>query len=258
MDHDVEFQIERQKKILDYVNNAKKATVNELSALIGVSKVTVRRYIRELEEKGLVIKTHGGVLSLNNDLNNEIPYASKIDRNIAEKRKIGRAAAQLIEDGDVIILDAGSTTLEIVKNLANKYITIITNDIKIAFELAARPNINLIVVGGTVQKNVYTIIGAEAEKFLSKIHVNKTFLGADAIDLEHGITNRTFEEVAIKQAMIRATDEVILVVDHSKLNKKAFAEVCPIEKIDTLVIDSVDETNEKAFAEKGIKIQIAC
>lgn len=257
MDMDVEFQIERQKRILDYVNESKKATVSELSELIGVSKVTIRRYINELESKGLVIKTHGGVLSLKSDLNNEIPYSSKKDLNAAEKQKIGEAASQLVEEGDVIILDAGSTTHKIVKYLDDKHITVITNDIKIAFELAVKPNINLILTGGVTQKHLYTIIGFETEKFLHKVHVHKTFLGADAINLENGITNRTLEEVAIKQAMIKAAEKVILVVDHSKLNKKAFADVCKLEAIDTIVIDSIDETYQKAFREKGIHVILA-
>lgn len=254
MDNDILFQIERQKKILDYVNESKKATVNELSELIGVSKVTIRKYINELESKGLVIKTHGGVVSINSELNNEIPYSSKKGLNTTEKQKIGYAAAQLIEEGDVVILDAGSTTLEIVKHIENKHITIITNDIKIAYELAAKPSINLIITGGVSHKHVYTVVGFETEKFLNKIHANKTFLGADAINLENGITNRTLEEVAIKQAMIKAAEKVILVADHSKLNKMAFADVCKIEAIDTIVIDAVDEVYEKAFREKGINV----
>lgn len=257
MENDVLFQIERQKKILDFVNENKKATVIELSSLLGVSKVTVRRYLSELESKGLLIKTHGGVLSADTNLNNEIPYSSKKDLNISEKKKIGKAALQLIEEGDVIILDSGSTTLEIAQQIENIHITVITNDIKIAYELASKTNINLIITGGVTQKYLYTIIGFEAEKFLDKIHVNKTFLGADAIDLEYGITNRTLEEVAVKLAMIKAAEEVILVVDQSKLNKKAFADVCKIEAIDTIIIDNIDKEYQKAFREKGIEIIVA-
>jgi DeoR/GlpR family transcriptional regulator of sugar metabolism len=257
MENDYMFQVERQKKILDYVNKAKKASVNELSDFLGVSKVTIRRYLNELESKGLVIKIHGGVLSVDSDLNYEIPYSSKKDLNIAEKVKIGIAASKLIEDGDVVVLDAGSTTLEIAQHIENKKVTIITNDVKIAFELAPRPNVNLIITGGTVQKNVYTIIGSNTENFLSKVHVNKAFLGADAINIEYGVTNRTLEEVAIKKAMIKAAEQIILVADHSKLNKKAFSDVCRIDEIDTIVIDKIDDNYKKIFSEKGINIIIA-
>ena len=257
MENDVEFQIERQKRILDYVNRSKKATVVELSNLIGVSKVTIRKYISDLESKGLVIKTHGGVLSRSSDLNNEIPYSSKIDLNSMEKQRIGDAAAKLIHEGDVIILDSGSTVLEIVRHIGDKHVTVITDDIKIAFELASKTNINLILTGGVLQKHVYTLTGFETEKFLNKIHVNQTFLGADAINMESGITNRTLEEVAVKQAMIKAAEKVILVADHTKLDKKAFAEVCRLEAIDTIVMDSADEKYQKAFREKGIEMILA-
>lgn len=256
MENDYMFQIERQKKILDYVNKTEKATVNELSDFLGVSKVTIRKYLNELESKGLVIKIHGGVLSIDSDLNYEIPYASKKDLNVSEKEKIGKAASELIEDGDVVILDAGSTTLEIARNIENKNVTIITNDVKIAFELASKPSVKLIITGGIVQKNVYTVMGSNTENFLSKIHVNKAFLGADAINLEYGITNRTLEEVAIKKAMIKSAEQIILVADHSKLNKKAFADVCEIDEIDTIVIDKIDDNYRKIFNEKGINIII--
>lgn len=251
------FQIEKQKKILDYVNKIKKATVNELSDFLGVSKVTIRRYINELESKGLLIKTHGGVLSIDNDLNYEIPYASKKELNISEKEKIGIAAAKLIEDGDVVILDAGSTTLEIALHIKNINATIITNDVKIAMELASKPSIKLIITGGTVQKHVYTIIGSNTDELLSKIHVNKTFLGADAINIEYGVTNRTLEEAAVKKAMIKAAEQIILVADYSKLNKKAFTDICKIDEIDTIVIDKIDDNYRNIFNEKGINIIIA-
>lgn len=254
---DYMFQIEKQKKILDYVNKTKKATVIELSEYLGVSKVTIRRYLNELENKGLIFKTHGGALSMDNDLNHEIPYESKVDLNSSQKEKIGAAAAKLIEEGDVIILDAGSTTLEIATHLENKNVTVITNDIKIAMELASRPNVKLIITGGTVHKHVYTVIGSETEAFINKIHVNKTFLGADAINMEFGITNRTLEEASVKKAMIKAGEQTILVADYSKFNKKAFADVCSLDGIDTLVIDKLDEDYQEAFNKKGIDVILA-
>lgn len=257
MDNDYTLQVEKQKKILDYVNSSKKATVNELSDYLGVSKVTIRKYLNDLENKGLVIKIHGGVISTDSDLNYEIPYASKKDLNIYEKEMIGIAASGLVEDGDVIILDAGSTTFEIARNIDNKNVTVITNDVRIAYELASKSSVKVVIAGGTVQKNVYTVLGFYAEGLLNQIHVNKVFLGADAINPEDGITNKTLEEVAIKKAMIKSAEEVIVVADHSKLNKKAFADVCGIDEIDTIVIDEIDENYRRIFNEKGINIIIA-
>jgi DeoR/GlpR family transcriptional regulator of sugar metabolism len=251
------FQIERQEQILKYVNKKRKASVKELSDYLNVSKVTIRRDLDELVEKGLVIKIHGGVLSINNNLSYEIPFKKKLNVNVEEKRKIGTTAARFIEDGEVIILDAGSTTLEVARHLDRKNVTVITNDIKIAVEIAQKPNIKLIVTGGILERSVYTLIGPNAEDFLSKIHVNKTFLGADAISLEHGITNRTLQEVPIKRAMIKAADEVIVVADHSKLNKRVFASLCNLNEIKKLIIDKIDEDFKQALSEIGVEVILA-
>lgn len=257
MEDDYMFQVEKQQKILNYVNKAKKATVIELSDFLGVSKVTIRRYLGELERKGLIVKIHGGALSLDNELSHDIPYASKKELHIIEKEKIGIAAAKLIEDGDVIILDAGSTTFEIAQHIENKNVTVITNDVKIAFELSPKPNVTLIITGGLVQKNVYTVIGSTAESFLSKIHVDKVFLGADAINLEYGVTNRTLEEAAIKKAMLKAAEKSILVTDFSKMNNKALADVCKLDGINIIVIDHIDDEYRNAFEEKNVAIILA-
>jgi len=251
------FQIERQEQIFNYINKKRKASVKELSNYFNVSKVTIRRDLDELVEKGLAIKIHGGVLSIHNNLSYEIPYDKKFSVNADEKRKIGLTAANLVENGEVVIFDSGSTTFEVAANLNKKDITVITNDIKIAMEVAHKPNISLMVAGGSLEKSVYTLIGPETEEFLSKIHVNKTFLGADAISIEHGITNRTLFEVPVKKYMIKAADEVIVVADHSKLNKKVFYYLCNLDEIDKLIIDRIDEDMRKRLNEMGIEVILA-
>lgn len=249
------FAIERQDKILDYINKEKKTSVKNLSKLFKVSEVTIRRDLEELTNKGLVIKTHGGALSINHNYSNEIPSERKFSLNVEAKKIIGKAAAEMIEENDVIILDAGSTTLEVAKHLCNvKNVTAITNDIKIAMVLAHKSNITLIVTGGMLQKSVYTLTGPTAEDFLSTVHVNKTFLGADAISVDYGISNRTMLEIPIKRAMMRAAEEVIVVADYSKINKKVFAHLCDLKQVDKLVIDKTNSDIEKTFEEIGIKL----
>ncbi|MHB8062497.1 MAG: DeoR/GlpR family DNA-binding transcription regulator [Ruminiclostridium sp.] len=250
------FQIERQEKILHYVNKRKKANIAELVSEFGVSKVTIRRDIDELARKELVVKTHGGVISLRNKFSYEIPYASKSEVNSEAKRKIGIMAAKLIEDRDIIILDAGSTTLEVAKNIKSENVTVLTNDIKISMEVAHKHNINLIVVGGALNESVYTLTGNHTVDFFKKVHVNKTILGCDAIDLAFGISNRTMEEVDIKKAMIVAAEEVIMVTDSSKLNKKVFCFLCDTSEIDKLIIDQIDEADKILLEEKGVEVLI--
>lgn len=250
------FQIERQEKILQYINRSKKANTEQLSDEFHVSKVTIRRDIDMLSDKGLIIKTHGGAMALTDSLLNEIPYSSKAEINLAAKKKIGIAAAKLIVDGDIIILDSGSTTLEIAKNIVKNNVTVLTNDIKIAMELAHKKGIHVIVCGGILNSPVYTLTGNLSIDFFKRLHVNKTFLGCDAMDLNFGISNRTYEEVDIKTAMMDAAEEVIMVTDNSKLDKKVFCHLCNISAIDKLIMNQLDEPHKKSILEKGVELII--
>ncbi len=251
------FQIERQEKILNYINKNKKADTKQLSEKFGVSKVTIRGDIDTLSNRGLIIKTHGGAVSINNTQLYEIPYDNKVSLNKTEKQKIGKHASKFIEDGDIIILDAGSTTFEIAKNINIKNVTVLSNDIKIAMELAHKKNIDLLVSGGYLNGPVYTLTGSQSVNFFKSLHVNKTFLGCDALDLSFGISNRTYEEIEIKKAMIEAADEVIMVADSSKLHKKVFCFLCDFSVIDKLIIDKIDEPTKKILTEKGVEVIIA-
>ena len=248
------FQIERQNNILEYINSAHKATTNELAEKFNVSKVTIRRDIDTIAEQGLIAKTDGGAVALTNGSLHEIPYSVKSEHNQSAKKKIGKTAASLIEDGDIIILDSGSTTLEIAKNITQKNITVVTNDIKIAMELSGKPNIKLMVCGGTLINPVYTLTGLATIDFFSTLHVNKTFLGCDAMDLEFGISNRTYEEVNIKRAMMKAGDVNIMCADDSKLDKKVFCHLSGFEVLDIIIINRIDERYKKMFEDKNVKV----
>jgi DeoR family fructose operon transcriptional repressor len=247
-------QIEKQKEILDYVNENKQASVKELSKATGLSEVTVRKYLQPLESKGLLIKTHGGVISKKSALNYEVPYSEKETVNMEEKQRIGAAAAKLVCDGDVILLDSGSTTLQIAKEIKNQDITVITNDIKIAYELSGKPNVKLFVTGGMLRSTVFTLVGSDAESYLRRLHVNKTFLGADAVHLDSLVTNNAMEDAEIKKLMIQAADQVILVADHSKFDKKCFLDICSFSDIDVVVTDQIGPEYRKAFLQNSIKV----
>ncbi len=251
------FQIERQDKLLQYINKKKKATIDQLADELGVSKVTVRRDISAISEKGLIIKTHGGVMALDSSLSHEIPFANKSVINIEEKKRIGRLAASLIEDKDIIILDSGSTTLEVAKSVEAKEVTALTHDINIATESIHKNNINLIVSGGVLDKSVYTLTGNQTVDFYRKVHVNKTFLGCDAIDFEFGISNRTMEEVGIKRAIMDSADEIIVVTDSSKFSRRVFFFLCDVSSINKLVIDKIKEIDKNRLEDRGVEVLIA-
>lgn len=245
---------ERQQRLLSYVNDRKKATVEELSAVLDVSKVTVRRDLDELNDVGLVAKTFGGALSKDSMLSMEIPSSRKTSLCIDEKRLIGQIGAGLVEDGDVVILDSGTTTLEIAKRIAEKRIIVITNDLTIALALASRPAVTLVLAGGVVESGVNVATGHIAEEVFSQIHANKTFLGADALSLDDGITDRSYAQLPIKRAMLKAAEQKFVVADHTKFGRHVFVHVCQLTDIDTLITDAIDPDFESSVRSLGIEV----
>lgn len=230
---------ERRRIIAEHVSRHGRAEVAELSAMFGVSAMTVRRDLDALARSGVLARSWGGALVPDATLSTEMPYALKRRENEEAKRRIGQYAAGLVQNGDVVILDAGSTTFHIATHLRGKRdVTVVTNDLKIAVEVAPLHGITLVVtVGGIVQPDTFTMLGPQAEAFLSGIHANRAFLGADAVDVERGASTRTLHEVAIKQAMIAASAEAILVADHSKFQRQAFARFCHMEDLALVITD---------------------
>ena len=251
------FRIERQEKVLNYINENKTVKTQELAKEFGASLVTIRNDINELANRGLIIKTHGGAVCCQHRSNMEIPSVIRFQENIVSKQAIAMLAADLIEDGDVIILDSGSTTLEIANRIKGKNITVITDDIKIGITLAEHGGINLMMTGGALLPSVYTLVGAQAINFFDTIKVKKLFLGCDAIDFQWGISNRTMEEVQVKNAMMRAAQEVIAVADCSKFNRQVFAHLCNIEDLDMLITDRITADERELLENAGVRVLAA-
>ncbi len=251
------FQLERQEKILEVVNTRRTVRTKDLCEMFDTSPVTIRNDIHELALRGLLIKSHGGAMSMQDRINLEIPSGKKSHQNIELKRKIGRVASTFIEPNDLIILDSGSTTLEIAKQIKQKNVTVITNDIQIGMALAENRNVNLVITGGCLKPSVHTLMGADTVEFFRRIRVDKLFLGCDAIDVHWGISNRTLEEVAIKRAMMTASRSVIAVADSSKVGRQVFAHLCGPHDINTLIIDSMDPQNMLALEKGGVHVVLA-
>lgn len=167
------YKIERQEKILDYINEKSRVSVIELSEVFQVSKVTIRADIDELEINGLVNKTHGGAVSKNIGISSEIPYEIKNQSNIKQKRKIAKVALRYITKNDVIILDSGSTTFQLIEGLPDG-ITVITTDILVAVEIIkSKKDIQLIMPGGEVQKSVYEHYVTDEEVAYLAVHIKR-------------------------------------------------------------------------------------
>ncbi|MCG0277972.1 MAG: DeoR/GlpR family DNA-binding transcription regulator [Thermanaeromonas sp.] len=230
--------LERRQKILQWVLREGRAEVGELASAFGVSTMTIRRDLKALEDEGLLTRSRGGALP-KNGLIGEIPYRSKATSHLELKKGIAKVAADLVENNDTVILDAGSTTLEVARCLkrSKENLTIVTNDLNIAMELADVPGFKVLTTGGEVQPGVYCLLGEEALSFLRSITVNIAFLGAGAVDLT-GLYTPTLDKVYLKRAMIGSAGKVVLVADHTKFGRKAFAKVCELKAMDFIITDN--------------------
>ncbi len=227
----------RHSAIIDFLLKERAASVTRLSTEFAVSEMTIRRDLVELEEQGLVQRTHGGAKPNETRLH-ELSWKVKIGQFVEEKKRIGQAAADLISDGDTILLDTGSTTAQIVPHLAKKQITAITNALTIAVELANFPQIQTFVAGGMLRKGPLSLIGPQTEAFLRGLNVDKLFLGVDAIDIEAGYTVPNLLDAHTKQTMMKCARQIIVVADHSKLQNRVLAPVAPIQAAHLLITDS--------------------
>jgi len=250
------YKNKRQYAILEYIYEKKEATVNELSNKFNVSKVTIRKDLIELEEKGKIKKNHGGAIPAENIYLNEIPYYKKHMSAINEKRKIGALAAKLVQDKQVIILDNGSTTNEMASYLNNKEIVVVTNDVRIANKLAAYTNISIVICGGYIKSPGYALFGSMAENLFKHTLADICFLSVDSLDIDDGISFNFLDSVSIKKQMIRNSNKVIVLCDSSKIGKKSFAKLCDIDKIDIIITDKMDDEMKRRFEEKGVRILI--
>ncbi len=253
-------QAERLEQITRYVNEKGFVSISELLKLFHVSKPTIMRDLLKLEEKYLIVRTYGGASSVRKGTTFEPRHSVKEGNAIDKKTKIALLAKKLIHPGETIVLDTGSTTLMLAKQLLHvKNITVITNDIKIAMTLSENEDIELVVLGGQKRKGVYSLVGPFTENVLQNLNVDKVFLGADAVDIDKGITNSNIDEINIKRMMIMNAKEKILLADSSKFNTIAFSKIASIDVLDTIVTDNgVNEKDIlKALSEKKVKLHIA-
>ncbi len=250
----------RRKEILAQINEKGRVFVQELSALLDVSEVTIRNDLEHLEKKSLVLRTRGGAIKLETGAGFDPKICEKSKINHTEKARIGREAVRLINEQDTLIIDSGTTTVELVKNLTTfQELTIITNALNIANLVLPRNNINLIIPGGYMRKNTLSLIGSIAEKSFLNFHVDKLFLGINGFDTKKGIFTPNIEEARLNQVMIEVAKEVIILADSSKFGKKSLAFICPPKEIDIVVTDEgIPADDKKRLEDAGVKVIIAC
>jgi DeoR family fructose operon transcriptional repressor len=248
------FADERKMHILAQLREHHSVSVAELARTFQLSESTIRRDLQDLEQQGYLKRTHGGAVSIEVAAF-EPSIQEKTVQNQDEKYAIARMAQQFIQPGDTVLLDAGTTTLQIARQCAAANVTFVTNSLPIADELSTREGVHLILLGGELRPNTGAMVGPFCEQMLGRLHVDTLFLGANGIDPKQGVTTPNVVEAATKAAMIRAARRVVLVADHSKFKQISLVKVCDLADLDVLITDGwVPEDLRAALDKQAVQI----
>jgi len=244
---------ERRRKILGITEEKGTVKVAEIVSMLGVSGATVRKDLSLLSSQGLLLRTHGGAVIRRGPTAETSVITLPC---LQEKNRIALKAKEFIKEGDVIALDAGTTTFQLAKVLKEmQNLTMVTNSLQIGYELSPCQEITVNITGGTADKKFYALSGPLAESSLERVVVNKAFLGASGVDLEKGITDPYMEVAQIKRAIMGASQETILIVDSSKFGKIHFARVCSLNMIKLIITDNkISEDVFLKLQDKGIEV----
>jgi len=228
---------ERQNQILEIIENSGRLSVGDICAYFAVSEATARRDLESLAEQGQIRRVHGGAIPIK-QAPPEAPILQRQAEFSDEKRAIGKAAADLVEDGETIFLGSGTTVLEVARHLQHRQnLTVITNSLPVINTLAGASGVNLISLGGMLRDSELSFIGHITEQALAEVRADKVIMGVHAIHLEHGLTNDYLPETMTDRAILKAGSKVILVADHSKFNSISTAFLAPLSTIQILVTD---------------------
>ena len=229
---------ERRTQILQILRSTGRVRVNELAAQFNTSAVTIRNDLNELAQRGLVQRSHGGAM-LPDSILREPPVNERLKANADEKRRIGAMAASMIRDRETIILDSGTTTLEIARQIKKKRgLQIITNGINIAAELLDARDSEVFIPGGTVRGESASISGRFTEEMFEQFSADKLFLSGAGCDLEFGVSGANLQETMVTRAMLHIAREIILVADATKFSKRGMSRIAPYSEIDTVISDT--------------------
>jgi DeoR/GlpR family transcriptional regulator of sugar metabolism len=253
------FARERQEHIARIVEEHGRARVPDLAARFGVSGVTIRKDLLALESAGRVVRTHGGAIALDRS-RPELAFEIRERLQAAEKVRIGAVAAGLVQDGESLVMDASTTALSVARHLKGRggwsQLTVITNGLRIASELAGHPGITVLMLGGRVRWEALSVVGQLGDGLFSRINVQKAFLGAAGFTIESGLSDATDEEAQIKRSMVAAAREVIAIVDHTKWERAAFATFCATDQIAIVLTDrGAPPAMVATLVERGIDVR---
>ena len=249
---------DRHLSILEILESQGAVILSDLVDRFGVSEMTIRRDLDTLEGRGLLRRVRGGAVS-SRGRSYEPPFLTRSSKKKAEKQRIAKVAAGMIQDGDSIALDVGTTTLAIAEQLSNKRnLTILTASLYVANLLAQHPDIRIILAGGILRPIELSLVGHLAEQAFRELYVDKLFLGVGGIDFQAGLTEFNLEDALVKRVAIRNAKEIIAVVDSSKFGQIAFAEIAPLNVLSCVISDTeLDSEICDRLKNEGIDVFLA-
>ncbi|MET9507535.1 DeoR/GlpR family DNA-binding transcription regulator [Streptomyces flavidovirens] len=259
---------ERWSALLELLAAEGRLEVEEAATTLEVSAATIRRDLDELAEQQMLVRTRGGAIA--HGVSYELPLRYKSSRHASEKQRIAAAAADLVADGDVVGLNGGTTTTEVARALALRasagggggggagagpVLTVVTNALNIAGELAVRPQIKLVVTGGVARPQTYELVGPLTMGVLNEVVLDVVILGVDGVDPELGVMAHQEDEASVSRLLTERSHRVIVVTDSSKMGKRAFARICGLDRIDVVVTDSAIPAEAAGrLTDAGIKV----
>jgi len=248
---------ERQKQILSLLVKQRRLSVAEIVGQFSISEATARRDLESLASQGKAQRVHGGIVAMET-APPELPILDRESEQSEEKALIGRAAAGLVLDGESVFLGSGTTVLEAARNLRErKALTVITNSLPVLNMLAGIKEITVVSLGGMLRESELSFIGHITEQALTEIRADKVIMGTRGLSLEHGLTNEYLQETLTDRAILKIGREVMIVADHSKVNRVSTALLAPLKSMHTFVTDSkTDKKFIQSLKKQAIKVLI--
>ncbi|OII66457.1 MULTISPECIES: DeoR/GlpR family DNA-binding transcription regulator [unclassified Streptomyces] len=258
---------ERWSRLLELLAADGRLAVEDAAASVAVSPATIRRDLDELAEQKLLVRTRGGAIA--HGVSYELPLRYKSSRHVSEKQRIAGAVADLLGAGDVVGLNGGTTTTEVARALvlraggavergeasSGPRCTVVTNALNIASELAVRPQFKIVLTGGVARPQTYELVGPLSEGVLNQVVLDVAVLGVDGIDPEIGVMTHHEDEAAVSRLLAERARKVVLATDSSKMGRRAFARICGLDRVDTLVTDSgLAPDTAELLTEAGIEV----
>src|SRR5581483_6092682 len=249
---------ERRRVIADSIRSRGVVAVNELAQALGTTEITVRRDLRSMAREGLLVRTHGGAV-LPAVLGHEPSYSEKAQQAAAEKSAIAQLAVSLVRPGDSILLGPGTTTLALARLLVSSpELTVVTNSLLVAEALMEAPHVEVILTGGTLRRSIHALVGPAAEDSVRSLRASQAFISGNGFSAERGLSTPSPLVAATDRALAGAAQQVVVLLDHTKIGQETMCQTVPAARVDMLITDSHAKPRDlDAIREAGVEVRVA-